>query len=84
MALRNVTVERLSVEVAEMSDRGISFRVRFSDGTDEFDVAVPRVILAALQELIQEFGYSTSREIEGDDMIRDLVAQKNYLIRLQG
>jgi hypothetical protein len=83
MALRNVTVERLSVEVNELSDRGMSFRVRFTDGTDTFNIEIPRVILEQLQELIQEFGYSVSREIEGDDPVRDLIAAKNYQIRLQ-
>lgn len=83
MAERNVTVERLSVEVNEQGDRGLSFRVQFTDGTDTFSISIPRVILAELQTLIQEFGYSTSAEFEGVDEIRDLIAQKNYLIRLQ-
>lgn len=83
MALRNITVERLSVEVNELGDRGLSFRVRFSDGTDTFNIEVPRVVLAELRELIREFGYSTSPEVEGDDLVRDLIAAKNYQIRLQ-
>ena len=80
----NVTVERLSVEVNELDDRGLSFRVQFTDSTHNYTISIPRVILMELQTLIQEFGYSTSREIEGDDDVRDLIAAKNYLIRLQG
>jgi hypothetical protein len=83
MAQRDVIVERLSVEVNELSDRGLSLRVRFGDGTDTFNIEIPRVILSQLQELIQEFGYSVSEEVEDDAGVRDLIASKNYLIRLQ-
>jgi hypothetical protein len=84
MARREVTVERLSVEINELGDRGLSFRVQFTDGTDNFIIDVPRVILTQLQELIQEFGYSVSAEIEDDAGVRDLIAAKNYTINLQG
>lgn len=83
MALIEKTVARLSVEVNELGDRGLSFRVRFTDGRDNFNIEIPRVILAELQELLREFNYSTSPQVEGDDPVRDLIAAKNYTIRLQ-
>ena len=84
MATIERTVGALTFEVNEQSDRGISLRVTFTDGTgDDWIISMPRMVLAELRELFREVGYSLSREIEGDDVVRDLIAKKNYTVRVQ-
>ena len=84
MATIERTVDALSFEVNELSDRGLSLRVTFEDGTgDDWVISVPRMVLEQLRTLIRELGYSLSPEIEGDDVVRDLIAEKNYTIRVQ-
>ena len=84
MATVERTVSDLTFEVNEQNDRGISMRVTFEDGTgDDYVVSIPRMVLDQLRTLIRELTYSLSAEIEGDDVVRDLIAQKNYTIRVQ-
>jgi hypothetical protein len=84
MATIERTVSALSFEVNELSDRAISLRVTFDDGTgDDWIISVPRMELERLRILFRELEYSLSPEIEGDDPVRDLIAEKNYTVRVQ-
>lgn len=84
MATITRTVGDLTFEVSERSDRDISVRATFTDGTgDDWIISVPRMVLNQLRTLFRELEYSLSREIEGDDAVRDLIAQKNYTVRVQ-
>ena len=84
MATIRRTVGALTFDVSELSERDLSLSVTFADGTgDDWVVSIPRMVLEQLRDLFREFEYSLSREIEGEDVVRDLIAQKNYTIRVQ-
>lgn len=81
MATIRKTISQLRVEIAEDNDRVIDATIRFNDGTDDYVIRIPLMIQRRLDNLIREL--ANSIVVDLDDGIRDLVAEKNYTIRLQ-
>ena len=82
MALREITVENLSVEIKENGDdraRVITAAVSFTAGRDDFVITIPRVTAESIKHLIDQFLLSTSN----DEQVRLLVAEKNFTVDLR-
>ena len=80
MATKRRTVTNLVVKITEDNQRVISATVQFSAGNDDYVLAIPNLIQTRVNELVREFLKNIS---EGDDIIRDLVKDTDYTIRLQ-
>ncbi len=84
MATINRTVSDLTFEVDENGDREISLTISFADGTgDDWVISVPTMILTELDLLLRELGYSLTPEIQEDDLVRNLIAEKDYTVVVQ-
>ncbi len=76
------TISRLRVQVVEDNQRQISAIVRFNDGSDDYIINVPDMFQRRLDRLLREFMKSIAAD--EPDIVRDLVVDKDYNIRLQG
>jgi len=81
MATIRKTISRLRVQVVEDNQKAISVTVRFNDGVDDYVIEVPDMFQRRLDRLFMEF--KKSIEPGAPDIMRDLLVDKDYLIRLQ-
>ncbi len=81
MATIRKTISRLRVQVVEDNQKAISVTVRFNDGVDDYIIDVPDMFQRRLDRLLREFRKSIA--VTEADVVRDLVVDKDYLIRLQ-
>ncbi len=82
MATIRKTVTRLRVQVTEDNQKQISVTVRFNDGTDDYVIEIPDMFQRRLERLLTDFRKSIAHG--ADDVLRDLVVDKDYTVRLQG
>ena len=80
MATIRTTVSRLRVQITEDNQRVITAVIRFNDGTDDQVITIPNLRQDNLTRLIQEFMKTIT---DTDGVVRDLVKDTNYNIRLQ-
>jgi len=78
---RKKTISRLRIRVVEDKQKRISVRLRFNDGKHDYVIDVPDMFQRRLNRLVMEFQKSIA--ISESDDFRDLVVDKNYLVRLQ-
>ncbi len=81
MATIRKTISRLRIQVVEDNQKAISVTVRFNDGVDDYIIDVPDMFQRRLDRLLREFRKSIA--VTEADVVRDLVVDKDYLIRLQ-
>ena len=81
MATIQKTISQLRVEVTEDNQKQISVVVRFNDGVDDYVITVPDIVQRRIDRLLREFRKSIASD--APDIVRDLVVDKQYSIRLQ-
>lgn len=82
MATIRKTVTQLRVQVTENNQKEITATIRFNDGTDDYVIEIPDMLQRRLERLLADFRKSIATG--PDDVMRDLLVDKNYLVRLQG
>lgn len=82
MATIRKTVTQLRVQVVEDNQKQITVTVRFNDGVDDYVINIPDMFQRRLDRLLRDFRKSIAHG--ADDVLRDLLVDKDYLVRLQG